>query len=684
MEKNKKILVTSALPYANGPLHIGHIAGAYLPADIYVRYNRLKGNDVVYICGSDEHGVAITIRAEQDGVKPTDIIDRFHELNKKSFVRFGISFDNYSRTSRPVHHETAKEFFKDIYDKNILKKKKEKQFYDENASMFLPDRYVEGTCPVCKNQGARGDQCEKCGSDLDQTELINPISKLTGETPVLKETSHWYFPLGDFQGKLKDYLDRHPEWKENVRNYCYGWLKQGLRDRAVTRDLSWGIPVPLDGADGKVIYVWFEAVLGYISATKEWAKQVGQPDRWKDYWQNPECKLVNFIGKDNIVFHAVMFPAILMAKGDYILPENVPANEFLNLEGQKISTSRNFAIWLDDYLDRFPPDPLRYMLAANAPENKDSDFSWKDFQTRNNSELVGILGNFVNRSMTFLAKNFDNTVPPATDLDEMDRELLKRIATAPQSVSDALEKFEVRRALKAFMDVARDANKYFNDKEPWHMVKTDKVKCGVTMNMCIQISRTLAILMVPFMPYSAEKLWKLLNLNGDAAGQNWATAGEPKVAAGHKLNPPEILFTKIEDGVIEAEMARLNDSQKKPESDGKKEKTGKSNLISFDEFKNVDLRIAKVLSAEKVEKADKLLRLEVEVGEEKRQIIAGLAQKFSAEDLVGKRVVIVANLKPAKIRGLESQGMLLAAEDANGEMSLVTVENEIATGAKVK
>jgi len=682
--KREKILVTSALPYANGPLHIGHLAGAYLPADIYVRYQRLKGNDVVYICGSDEHGVAITIRAEQDGVEPKQIIDRFHELNKKSFERFGMSFDNYSRTSLPIHHETGQEFFSDLHQKGILKRKKEKQFYDETARMFLPDRYVEGTCPNCQFPEARGDQCEKCGSDLNQTELIDPKSKITGKTPVLKETSHWYFPLGDFQERLKKYLDSHPEWKQNVKNYCYGWLKQGLKDRAVTRDLQWGIKVPLEEAKDKVLYVWFEAVLGYISSTKEWAQKIGEPDRWKDYWQDENCKLVHFIGKDNITFHAIMFPALLMAKEGYTVPDSVPANEFLNIQGDKVSTSRDYAVWLEDYLENFPPDSMRYCLASIAPETKDSDFSWKDFQTRNNAELVGSLGNFINRSLTFIDKHFDGRVPEQKQQDELDYWILKQIAEAPERVGDSLERFRVRQALKALMDVARNANKYFNDKEPWRTVKEDPELCGSTLNVCVQVSKTLAILMEPFLPFSAEKLWKLLNQEGDIHGQNWFAAGKEFIPEGHQLGKPEILISKIEDTVIEAEVEKLK-AKSQPAREGEKQVSEeKNNLISFDQFKNIDLRVAKILTAERVEKTDKLLRLEVEIGAEKRQIVAGMAEFLTPESMIGKLVVIVANLQPAKIRGLESQGMLLAAENDSGELSLLTVDKEIGTGAKIR
>lgn len=685
MSRKKKILVTSALPYANGPLHIGHLAGAYLPADIYVRYQRLKGRDILYICGSDEHGVAITIRAEQEGVSPKQIIDRYHELNKACFEKFGLSFDNYSRTSLPIHHETGREFFLDMYNKGILKKKTEKQFYDEKAQMFLPDRYVEGTCPICGYEEARGDQCEKCGSDLNQTELINPVSKITGEPPVLRDTFHWYFPLGDFQDRLKTYLDSHPEWKENVRNYCYGWLKEGLKDRAVTRDLDWGIKVPLEEAKDKVIYVWFEAVLGYISSTKEWAQQRGEPEKWKEYWQNQECRLIHFIGKDNIVFHAIMFPAFLMAKGGYVLPDNVPANEFLNIKSQKISTSRNYAVWLEDYLHRFPPDPMRYCLAAIAPETRDSDFSWEDFQTRNNSELVGILGNFINRSLTFVAKHFDGRVPQAIDLDEMDRAMLEKIAEAPAKIGHFLEKFEVRNALRELMDVARDANKYFNDKEPWKTIKQDRETCATTLNTCVQVSKALAVLMAPFLPFSAEKLWRMLGQTGDVHKQAWDAAGSELLAPGQTLAKPKILFAKIDDETIADEISRLgaaaNDEKEKK---ARKEDMDNSELIPFEQFQKLDLRVAKVLAAERVAKTDKLLRLEVDLGGEKRQIIAGVAQHVDVQTLPGKNIIIVANLQPAKIRGLESQGMLLAAEGDDGSLALLTVEKDIHPGAKIR
>jgi methionyl-tRNA synthetase len=683
---SEKILVTSALPYANGPLHLGHLAGAYLPGDIYVRFQRLKGRDVVYICGSDEHGVPITIKAEKEGVTPREIIDRYHEMNKRSFARFGMSFDNYSRTSLPIHHETAQEFFLDFYGKGLLKKKTTQQFYDEEAQMFLPDRYVEGTCPVCGSPGARGDQCEKCGSDLNQTDLKDPISKITGRTPVLRDTEHWFFPLGDFQRELQAYLDSHPEWKDNVKNYCNGWFKEGLKDRAVTRDLSWGIKVPLEGADDKVLYVWFEAVLGYISSTKEWAARLGHPDRWKDYWQDENCKLVHFIGKDNIVFHAIMFPAILMAKGEYTLVDNVPANEYLNIEGSKISTSRDYAIWLDEYLEKHPVDPLRYCLASIAPETKDSDFSWKDYQTRNNSELVGILGNFINRSLTFVDKYFENKVPPRGKLDQRDTWMLGQVESAPQRIGSALERFEVRQALRNFMDVCRDANKYFNDKEPWKTVKSDLDACGTTLNICIHVSRTLAVLMEPFLPFSAEKLWQMLRFDGDVHKQSWDTHNAVTIPGRHLLGKPEILFEKIEDTVIEQEVSLLAKKARTPTS-GPAEAAKvqvKSNLITFEQFKQIDLRVARILSAERVEKADKLLRLQIDLGDEQRQIVAGIAQHYAPEDLPGRTIIVVANLQPAKIRGLESQGMLLAVENNNGGLTLLSADGDVRIGGSVR
>jgi methionyl-tRNA synthetase len=626
--------------------------------------------------------VPITIRADQEGVAPEDVIDRYHEMNKQSFTRFGMSFDNYSRTSLPLHHETASEFFLDLHAKGILKRKSEKQFYDGQAEMFLPDRYVEGTCPFCANPAARGDQCEKCGRDLNQTELIDPVSKISGKKPVLRETYHWYFPLGDFQDKLQAYIDSHPEWKENVRNYCNGWFKEGLRDRAVTRDLNWGVRVPLENAENKVLYVWFEAVLGYISSTKEWAERIGEPQRWQDYWLNKKCKLVHFIGKDNIVFHAIMFPAILMAKGGYVLPDNVPANEYLNIQGDKISTSRNYAIWVDKYLENFPPDPLRYCLASIAPESKDADFSWKDFKTRNNSELVAILGNFVNRSLTFAAKHFDCRVPKHGASDGLDRWMLGRIAEAPQQVGDALEKFEVRQGLKLFMDLNRDANKYFNDKAPWKTIKTDRASCATTINVCVQISRTLAVLMAPFLPFSAEKLWQLLNLKGDVHTQAWQEAGTIRLPEGHVLAKPEILFSKLEDEVIDKEIAKLNDTS----DDGKSSAASTPAadcLVSIDEFMRIDLRTARVLAADRIANADKLLRLDVEIGGEKRQIIAGVAQHIDKDDLVGRTIIIVANLQPAKIGGLQSEGMLLAVENSDGGLNLLTVAGEVNSGMRV-
>ncbi len=567
----KRILVTSALPYANGSSHIGRLTGAYLPADIYVRYQRLMQRDVVYICGSDEHGVPITIQAEKEKVTPQELVDRYNAMIYDEFTRMGISFDHYSRTSRPIHHETARDFFLDLWSKNLLIKKPDIQWYDETAGMFLSDRYVEGTCPECGSEGARGDQCEKCGSYLNQMQLINPRSKVTGATPVARETTHWYLPLGEFQEALEQWIAGKTHWKDNVLNYCKGWFHQKLNDRAITRDLDWGVALPekdlngqpIEGAKGKVMYVWFEAVLGYISATKEWAQTIGKPDKWKEYWQSEDTRLVHFIGKDNIVFHALMFPAITMAynrgrtEGRYVLVSDIPACEFLNLEGAKLSTSRNYAVWVKDYLELFPPDPLRYTLTCILPENKDSDFSWKDFQARNNSELADILGNFINRSLTFVHKNFAGKVPDAGVLQAADREMLDQITAARVETGELIDTFRFKDACRRFMDLARHANKYFNDQQPWKSFKTDPAVCAATMNVSLQVVRALAVLMHPFMPFSSERLWKMLNLPGKAAEARWDDIGSKSLPAGHPLAPVEILFQKIEDAAIQPQIDRL-------------------------------------------------------------------------------------------------------------------------------
>ena len=675
----EKILVTSALPYANGPIHLGHLSGAYLPADIYVRYKRLNGDDVIYICGSDEHGVPITISADKEKVKPQVIIDRFHEANKKAFKRFGMSFDNYSRTSLPIHHETAKEFFLEFYNHGLFTEKKSLQFYDDKVNMFLPDRYVEGTCPKCGNEEARSDECENCGSLYDPSELKNPKSKISGGTPTLKETTHYYFPLGKYQPALEKYVDEMNEkygWKDNVLNYCRGWFKDGLKDRAITRDLDWGIKVPVVGATGKVIYVWFEAVLGYISSTKELSQQKNDPDLWKKYWQDPKTKYIAFIGKDNVVFHTIIFPAILMAwnglgKEQYCLPQNVPANEFLNFEGKKFSKSRNWGIDVDEFLDLFEPDLLRYTLAANLPETRDTDFFWTEFQLRNNSELADILGNFINRTFTFVFKHFDGKVPTLGKLEKIDEEMLKEISVYPKRVADLFEKYKIRDGVNEIMNLARDGNKYFNDSEPWKTVKSDKEKCGTTLNICLQAIYSLAELFSPVLPFSTEKLFVMLNTKP----VDWNDCGKSNLKEGHQLNPSEILFPKIEDEKIETQVNKLP----KPESE--KEKI---DLITYDDFMKIQLRTAEVIEAEKVAKSEKLLKLKVRVDNEERQVIAGIAKSYQPENLIGKKVVIVANLQPAKLMGLESRGMILAVETKDGSLEVLNVPESVNNGTRVK
>ncbi|MBK7228269.1 MAG: methionine--tRNA ligase [Ignavibacteriales bacterium] len=675
----EKILVTSALPYANGPIHLGHLSGAYLPADIYVRYKRLNGDDVIYICGSDEHGVPITISADKEKVSPQVIIDRYHEANKKAFTRFGMSFDNYSRTSIPVHHETAKEFFLEFYKRGLFVEKKSLQFFDDKANMFLPDRYVEGTCPKCGNEEARSDECENCGSLYDPSELKNPKSKISGGTPKLKETSHYYFPLGKYQPALEKYVDEMNEkygWKENVLQYCRGWFKDGLKDRAITRDLDWGIKVPVDSAAGKVIYVWFEAVLGYISSTKELSQQKNDPDLWKKYWQDPKTKYIAFIGKDNVVFHTIIFPAILMAwneggKEQYCLPQNVPANEFLNFEGKKFSKSRNWGIDVDEFLNLFDADLLRYTLAANLPETRDTDFYWKEFQLRNNSELADILGNFINRTFTFVFKHFDGKVPTLGKLEKIDEDMLKEISEYPRRVAELFEKYKIRDGVNEIMNLARDGNKYFNDTEPWKTVKSDKDRCGTTLNICLQTIYTLAELFYPVLPFSMEKLFVMLN----AKPVDWQDCGKTQLKEGHQLNQSEILFPKIEDEKIEAQVNKL------PQPESEKEKV---DMITYDDFMKVQLRTAEVISAEKVTKSEKLLKLKVKLDDEERQVIAGIAKSYQPENLIGKKVVIVANLQPAKLMGLESKGMILAVETKEGLLQVLNVPESINNGTRVK
>ncbi len=686
-QQTRRILVTAALPYANGHLHLGHLAGAYLPADIYVRYQRLRQRDVIFICGSDEHGVPITITADKEKTTPQEIVDRYHTANKKSFEDFGMSFDNYSRTSLPIHHETAREFFLDFYRQGILKENTEKQLYCETDAMFLADRYVEGTCPNCKNPGARGDQCENCGTWLNQADLIDPKCKICGNTPIVRETKHWYFPLGEYQKRLESYVEernRRDGWKENVLQYCRGWFKAGLQDRAVTRDLAWGVPVPVEGYKNKVLYVWFDAVLGYISSTKEWALGRNAPDAWKKYWQSDDTKYVAFIGKDNVVFHCIVFPAMLMAKGGYVLPENVPANEFLNFEGQKFSKSRGWGIDLKDFLEEFPAaDALRYALAVNLPEYHDSDFYLKDYQARNNNELAAILGNFVNRTLTFAAKEFGQAVPEAGELLETDTSFLEFLKQAPREAGEYFERYRFRDALTAVMNVARTANKYFNDSAPWSTVKSDIVRCRTAINLCIQTCRTLSVLIDPFLPFSAAKLRSMLQLDRIDHATEWDAAGETLLPAGHRLGSPEILFGRIEDSAIEALYAKL--TKESAESTGRNDGLPPVKpQIDIEEFLKVDLRTATVLACEKVKKSKKLLKLKIDLGIETRTLVAGIAEQYEPDALVGKQVIVVANLKPAKLMGIESQGMVLAATEPGGVPVLLRPEQDLKPGSGIK
>lgn len=677
----EKVLVTSALPYANGRIHLGHLSGAYLPADIYVRYKRLNGDDIIYICGSDEHGVPITITADNEKVNPKVIIDRYHELNSLAFEKFGMSFDIYSRTSLPLHHDTAQEFFKSYFAQGLLVEKKSLHFYDEKVKMFLPDRYVEGTCPRCGYEEARSDECEKCGSLYEPSELKNPKSKISGETPVLKETSHHYFPLGKYQERLEKYISEMSEkygWKENVLQYCRGWFKEGLKDRAYTRDLDWGVKVPLNGSEGKVLYVWFEAVLGYISATKELSQKRNEPDLWKKYWQDDKTKYVAFIGKDNIVFHTIIFPAMLMAWNDenqdkYILPQNVPANEFLNFEGKKFSKSRGWGVDVLEFLDLFPADPLRYTLAANLPENKDTDFYWKEFQSRNNGELADILGNFINRAFTFVNKHFDGKVPAPGNLEQIDEEMISLVNDYPGKVGNLLERYKIKDAVFEMMNLARAANKYFNDSEPWVTVKKNKEKCGTTLHICLNCIYTLAELFEPVIPFSSAKIFKMLN----AENCEWSLSGKLKLTEGHKLGETEILFSKIEDKLIEEQTSKLGVVDAIENSPAEE--------ITIDEFKKVKLKVAIIKNAEKVKKSDKLLKLQIDLGNEERQLVAGIAKSYEPDELIGKKVLVVANLKPAKLFGLESQGMILALDTSEeGKVRLIEIDQGIQPGTLAK
>ena len=678
MKKFKRYLVTSALPYANGPVHIGHLAGVYIPSDIYTRYLRLRGEDVISVCGSDEHGVPITIKARQEGVSPQDIVDKYHGIIKESFRRLGMSFDIYSRTTSPMHHKTASDFFRKLYDDGKFIEQTSQQYYDEEAGQFLADRYIVGTCPHCQNERAYGDQCEKCGSTLNATDLIGPKSAITGSTPVLRETKHWFLPLDRYEEFLRKWiLDGHKEWKSNVYGQCKSWLDLGLQPRAVSRDLDWGIPVPVEGADGKVLYVWFDAPIGYISATKELT-----PD-WEKYWKDEDTKMVHFIGKDNIVFHCIVFPSMLRAHGGYILPENVPANEFLNLEGAKISTSRNWAVWLHEYLEEFPgkEDVLRYVLCANAPETKDNDFTWKDFQARNNNELVAVLGNFVNRALVLTQKYYGGAVPPAGELTAYDRETVAEIPVIKKSLEENIENYRFREALKDAMNLARLGNKYLADSEPWKLVKTDPERVKTILNVALQITANIAVAIEPFMPFTAEKVLKLLQIGKPGWDELGSTA---LLEAGHVIGTPELLFEKIEDSVIEAQLEKLAATkQANLAAEMGKEVTPQKEVVSFDDFGKMDIRVVTIKEAEKIAKTKKLLKLTIDTGIDTRTIVSGIAEYYTPEELVGRQVLVLVNLEPRELKGVLSQGMILMGQDATGKLVLLSPTDKVGSGTIV-
>lgn len=676
-KKYKRTLITSALPYANGPVHIGHLAGVYVPADIYARYLRLKGEDVVFVGGSDEHGVPITIKARNEGVTPQDIVDRYHNIIKKSFEELGISFDVYGRTTSETHRKTASDFFRRLYEKGEFVEQTSHQLYDEEAGQFLADRYVTGTCPHCGSEGAYGDQCEKCGTSLNATDLINPKSAITGSVPVLRETKHWYLPLDKWEPKLRQWiLEEHKEWKPNVYGQCKSWLDMGLQPRAVSRDLNWGIPVPVEGAEGKVLYVWFDAPIGYISNTIDLL-----PDDWEKWWKDPETRMLHFIGKDNIVFHCIVFPAMLMADGTYNLPENVPANEFLNLEDDKISTSRNWAVWLHEYLRDLPgkQDVLRYVLTANAPETKDNNFTWKDFQARNNSELVAILGNFVNRAMVLVRKYYDGTVPECGELTGFDRQMMEETAKSVNAIGECLDSFKFREALKEAMNVARIGNKYLADSEPWKLVKTDPERVKTILNLSVQLCATLAVVFEPFTPFMSEELRGQLHLDG----LDWNMAGNfDNVPAGTNLEKPTLLFEKIEDGVIEAQIEKLRKTKEENEKNSWKPEPVKE-TVDFPTFEKMDIRVGKVLECKKVKKADKLLEFKIDDGMGGRTIVSGIAKYYAPEDLIGKEVCFIANFEPRKLKGVVSEGMILSAVNSDGSLVVIGPQGEVVPGSSV-
>jgi methionyl-tRNA synthetase len=689
MNQPKRYTITAALPYTNGPIHIGHLAGVYVPADIYARYQRLQGKDVAFICGSDEHGVPITIKAKKEGVTPQDIVNKYHAIIKQSFLDFGISFDNYSRTTAKIHHDTAQEFFKTLYNKDEFIEEITEQLYDEEANQFLADRFVIGTCPKCGNEESYGDQCENCGTSHNATDLINPKSAITGATPTLKETKHWFLPLDKHEAFLKAWiLEGHKkDWKPNVYGQCKSWIDDGLRPRAVTRDLDWGIPVPVEGGEGKVLYVWFDAPIGYISSTKEWAERKGKD--WKPYWKEKDTKLLHFIGKDNIVFHCIIFPAMLKAEGSYILPDNVPANEFLNLEGNKLSTSKNWAVWLHEYLVDFPnkQDVLRYALTANAPETKDNDFTWKDFQARNNNELVAIFGNFINRVVVLTNKYYEGVVPKPNEFSAVDEETLTTLKAFPAVIASSIERYRFREASQELMNLARLGNKYLADEEPWKVIKEDEARVQTIMYIALQIASALAILSEPFLPFTSKKLKNILchaELVEAASTWNSISEGKELLPANHKIGKAELLFSKIENKDIQAQLDKLEASKKANEAANKKTEPQKDE-ITWDDFSKLDIRVGTILKAEKMPKTKKLLVLKVDTGIDVRTIVSGIAESFSPEGIIGKKVTVLVNLAPRALRGVESQGMILMTEDEAGNLVFVNPEenSKVVNGLKI-
>ncbi len=678
-QEPKRYTITAALPYTNGPVHIGHLAGVYVPADIYARYQRLQGKDVAFVCGSDEHGVPITLKAKKEGITPQEVVDKYHEIIKKSFLDFGITFDNYSRTSAKIHHETASQFFKKLYDDGKFIEEVTEQLYDEEAQQFLADRFVIGTCPKCGNEESYGDQCENCGTSHNAVDLINPKSAISGSKPVMKETKHWFLPLNEYQDWLGEWIlkGHKKDWKTNVYGQCKSWIDDGLQPRAVTRDLDWGIPVPVDGADGKVLYVWFDAPIGYISATKEWADREGK--NWEPYWKNDDTKLLHFIGKDNIVFHCIIFPSMLKAEGSYVLPENVPANEFLNLEGNKISTSKNWAVWLHEYLQDFPnqQDVLRYVLTANAPESKDNDFTWSDFQQRNNSELVAIFGNFINRVAVLTHKYYQGEIPQPGIFSEVDEQTLKELQAYPAIISSSLERYRFREAQQELMNVARLGNKYLADEEPWKSIKTDPERTQTVMYVAIQIASALAILSEPFLPHTSEKLKRILQHSEVDHVLDWSRVSEDSnlLPSGHIIGKSELLFSKIEDTQIQQQLDKLEASKAANEA-AAKEVTPQKETIQFDDFTKLDMRVGTILEAEKMPKTKKLMVLKVDTGIDVRTIVSGIAESFSPEEIIGKKVTVLVNLAPRPLRGVESQGMILMTETPEGKLVFVNPDED--------